>query len=164
LNEVIVSISDPRLSARLATLDASSNDFASSVGEFYDFFVSDSDGTPNLQGEFLTIEAAFDTAPSNGGNINRIDLNFANRPPEFASSVASFVVLGPGSAATVVNAVDGDLNTGTLLGNTAGSSQRLRLTVGFASTAVPEPGIHAMLVGPLSAGLLAHSRRRRSVA
>src|SRR5262245_23668716 len=138
LNEVTLAVTDSRLSTRLTTLDASNNDFTSVVGEFYDFFFSNADGTANSAGAFLTIEARFNPPmPSNGGNISRVDLRFLDSHTEFANLVSSFVLFSPGDAHTVVNAVDGDLNTTTLLGNTNNTVDRLRLTVGFASTGTP---------------------------
>lgn len=135
LNEVTIPLSDNRLSTRLTTLDASNHDFAvfrSGFDEFYDFFFSNADGRPNPRGAFLTVEVRYNPASSsNGGNISAVALNFLDGRRVFANFVASFVVLGPGDAKTVVYAVDGDLDTATLLGNTLGSDQRLRLTVGF---------------------------------
>jgi hypothetical protein len=145
LIQATFGVPDARLTTRLATLDATSNDFDSPPGEFYDVFFSGSDGTPDPLGAYLTIEVVFDVAISNGGNVSRVDLGFTGGATEFADRVASFVVLGPGSAASVASAIDGDLSTTTFLGNTNGTTQRLRLTLGFASS-VPEPGA-AMLLG-----------------
>lgn len=137
LNEVTLPIADNRLSTRLATLDGSNHDFAIFRGggdfdEYYDFFFSNADGTPNPEGEFLTTEVRHSS--SNGGNISEVTLNFLDGRRVNANAVASFVVLGPGDADTVLHAVDGDLNTTTLLGNSP--DQRLRLTVGFPPIAV----------------------------
>jgi len=160
LDQRVFAISDAALATRLAVLDAANNDFASSVGEFYDVFLSDSDGTPDAMGEYLTIEVIYDTPGSNGGNINRIDLNFSSGPTQFADSVASFVTAGPGVAGSVGNAVDADIDTTTLLGSTFGTSGRLRLTVGFSATAVPEPAVTSLLALGLGLAVAKLGRRR----
>lgn len=82
-------------------------------------------------------------------NLAAVRLNFSVVTPggavastEFADTVSSFVVLGgnavPGG---VGNAVDGDFDTHTTMGNTAGlpDSERLRVTVGFASSVTETP-------------------------
>ena len=161
----VFGVTDPSiLERRGSVLSSTNNDFTGTRGEYYDVFYSDADGTLNTLGRFLTIEARFDNPNDSALNINGVRLDFAGGGSEFADSVASFVALGTlAFPATVVNAVDGALNTTTLLGyTTAGVPDRLRLTVGLDSTSVgvPEPGA-LVLIGLGVAGLAAVRRRRR---
>src|SRR5262249_13553524 len=65
-------------------------------------------------------------------NIAQVNLNFGGGRVEFFNQVASFVALGGrAQPASVPNAVDGNPQTITALGNTVGTTQRLRLTLGF---------------------------------
>ncbi len=124
------------------TLSSANSDFAGVPGsELYDVFYSDWDGTPNPNGQFVTIEAVWPVgAPSGGGlNIGRVDFNGTGKS---ASSVASFVALGNNALpAEVGKAVDVDPNvlTDTTMGNTIGQTQRLRITVGFPCPCVAPP-------------------------
>lgn len=132
------------MSRRSGPLSQSNCDFYGAPDlEFYDVFYSDWDGTFNLNGSCVTIEAAVPNSvyPSGGGlNISRVDLNFTNGSNS-ANSVMSFVVLGDNALpSNVGNAVDIDPDdhnipsvpkTDTTMGNTIDQSQRLRLTVGF---------------------------------
>lgn len=74
--------------------------------------------------------------PAGGGlNLVEIGLNFTDASTEYGNYIASYVVLGDNSAeANVGNCIDGDLQTHTTMGNTLGSTERLRLTLGFEST------------------------------
>jgi hypothetical protein len=74
-------------------------------------------------------------------NLAEIELNFSGGAPgEFGNFVASSLALGdnavPGSPPL---AIDGDLLTHTTMGNTIGSEQRLRVTLGFESSSGPVP-------------------------
>lgn len=138
-------IASAELTTRLADpLSSSNQDITGVPGlEFYDVFYSDADGTFNLDGEFLTIEGVYPLPlPAGGGlNLAEIGLNFSGGPPtEFGNFVASFVALGnnaiPGD---VGNAIDGDLQTWTTMGNTQDTSERLRVTLGFLSSSGPSP-------------------------
>lgn len=138
-------------------LGASNNDISGATSEFYDVYYSDNDGAFNLDGEFLTISGVFLFAfPAGGGlNLAEMQLNFSDASTEVGNFVASFVALGNNaSPASVGNAIDGDLQTHTTMGNTISSNERLRVTLGFLSSsgpppappAVPEP-ITFLLVG-----------------
>lgn len=131
----------PELAARLnGSLSSSNRDFEGVQGaEFYDVFYSDWNGTPDPNGQFVTIEAEWNVgAPSGGGlNIAKVDFNGTG---QFANSVAGFVALGNNAMPNDVGkAVDGLTSTDTTMGNTIGQTQRLRVTVGFPCPRVPPP-------------------------
>ena len=122
---------------RLPTLNSSSKDFEGVLNyEFYDVFYSDANGSFNLNGQFVTIEARFDVVAFGGAwNIAEVQLNFTSGPSKFANSVASFAGYGNNyELGTEQLAVDGNLLTATIMGNTIGTTQRLRVTVGFPGT------------------------------
>ncbi len=140
------------LERRAGPLSGANNDFVGTPGEFYDVFYSDADGTANTLGEFLTIEALFDNPADGALNIAAVFLNFAGGITESANVVASFSAFGPFAFPdTAGRAVDGNLDTHTVFGSTTpGVADRLRLTLGFASSmtpvvSVPEPGTLALL-------------------
>jgi archaellin len=113
-------------------LSAFNNDFATNASEFYDVFYSDADGSFNVNGKFVTIEAVFNRgAPAGGGlTLAEVQFNFSAGSTDLADSVASFVALGDNALpSTAGNAVDGNLLTATTMGNTIGQMQRLRVTV-----------------------------------
>jgi hypothetical protein len=149
-------------------LNAGNNDFVGVVGEeFYDVYYSNADGTFNLDGEYLTISCDFDyPSPRKGGlNLVNVGLNFTSQPTEYGNYIASFVAIGnnayPGS---VGNAIDGDLTTFTIMGNTFGQSERLHVTLGFPSSSgiptniIPVPG--AALLGMLGLSFAGWRLRR----
>ena len=149
---VFAPTSSEILERRADPLSAANNDFVGTPGEFYDIFYSDADGTANTLGEFLTIEALFDNPNDGALNIAAVLLNFAGGVTESANVVASFAAFGPFAfPGTAGNAIDGNLDTHTVFGSTTqGVADRLRLTVGFASSttpvvSVPEPGTLALL-------------------
>lgn len=111
--------------------------------EFYDVFFSDWDGTFNLNGEFITIEAVWDIgAPSGGGlNIAAVQLSFASGSTMLADFVSTFAALGNNAIPLDVGkAVDATVLTDTTMGNTIGpQKQRLRVTVGFPCPCAPPP-------------------------
>lgn len=137
------TVGGPELSTLLSDpLSAANNDISGAATEYYDVFYSNSDGTFNLDGEFLTISGVFGSAlPAGGGlNLAEIALNFSAAPDEFGSYVASFVALGDNAIPeNVGRAVDGDLLTHTTMGNTSGSDERMRVTLGFLSSSGPPP-------------------------
>jgi hypothetical protein len=108
------------------------------ASEFYDVYYSDAEGVFDIDGSYLTISGVFGAAlPAGGGlNLAEMQLNFvAGAPPEFGSEVASFVALGDNAHPELVDrCIDDDLATHTVMGNTVGSSERVRITLGFAST------------------------------
>lgn len=153
------------LQQRGSPLSSSNRDFASTVNEFYDVFYSNADGALNAFGEYITVEARFDNNTDAGLNLAGVKLNFVGPSEEFANSVASYVTLGHfiGLPGTVGFAVDGDTTTHTALGyTTANDPQRLRITVGFASSVtVAEPGTLALFgLGLVGMGF---ARRRKTV-
>ena len=156
INTITYSPTAGPLLTRLADpLGPGNNDF--NTAEFYDFFYSNADGAFNPSGDYLSVTAVFNAGlPAGGGlNLSEIRLNFTNRT-EFGSVIGSFVALGDNAAPqSVILAIDGDINTTTTMGNTIGQTDRLRVTVGFASS-VPEPS--SMLLIPL--GVVALLRRR----
>jgi hypothetical protein len=132
------AVGGPELSTRLADpLGIGNSDMAGVPTEFYDVFYSNSDGTFNANGEYLTIEGVYLQGLPQGGGLNlaEISLDFSGgAPPEFGSFVASFVALGDNAIpGDVGNAIDSNLQTHTTMGNTIGTTQRMRVTLGFRS-------------------------------
>lgn len=116
------------------SLSDSNNDFQGWIGqEFFDVFYSDSDGTFNIDGAFITIEARFDVSSSGGGcNILGIEFNFSDGSSVFANHLESFFANGNNySPFSELRAVDCDLDTWSSLGNTGNISEYLRLTIGI---------------------------------
>lgn len=155
-------VNSSQLTTRLSDpLSASNKDFAgwAGGGEFYDVFYSDADGSFNVDGEFVTIEAVTNVtlADGKGGGLNiaEVQLNFTDGSTEFANFVSSFVALGDNALpSTVGNAVDGNLLTHTTGGNTVGQVQRLRVTVGFTIEVSIDikPGSDPNSINPRSKG------------
>lgn len=147
----------PQLTNQISTLGPL-NDFEGVSGaEVYDVFYSNWNGTPNLNGEFVTIEAVWNVgAPSGGGlNIARVDFNGTG---QFANSVASFVALGNNAMPNDVGkAVDGLTSTDTTMGNTIGQAQRLRVTVGFPCRRVAPPS--GMVFGTITGRVIDRQKR-----
>jgi hypothetical protein len=115
-------------------------DIEGAATEYYDVYYSDIDGNFDIDGRYLTISGVFEHAlPAGGGlNLAEIGLDFENLPPEFGNYVASFVALGDNAHPQNVElAIDGDLQTHTTMGNTVGQTERLRVTLGFASSSGP---------------------------
>lgn len=140
------TVDGPELTVRLADPLAPGNfDIDGATGEFYDVYYSDIDGNFELDGRYLTISGVFgQPLPAGGGlNLAEIGLNFQDASTEFGNYVASFVILGDNAAqpdGNAENAIDGDLQTHTTMGNTVGSGERLRVTLGFLSSSGPPPG------------------------
>ena len=150
---------------RAGALSSGNRDFLGISSEFYDIFYSNVDGSFNEDGAFITIEGRFDNRGGGGFNIAEVRLNFSGGSVEFANDVATFAAFGKnGFPITAGNAIDQVFTTHTSFGTTFETTDRLSLTVGFASSApaqsVPEPGT----LGLLGAALLGVSflRRRRT--
>jgi hypothetical protein len=104
---------------------------------------------------YVTVESVYDRElPAGGGlNIAEVQLNFTSGT-EFANQVTAFTALGNNAIlGSQIKAIDGNLSTTTTLGNTVGQNKRLSLTLGFASTAIPEPSsiIGLAVLGTLGA-------------
>lgn len=163
-------VAGPELSTRLGDpLDAGNHDISGASTEFYDVYYSDADGMFNLDGEYLSIEGVFlQELPAGGGlNLAEIELNFMAAPGEYGNFVASFLALGDNAIpANVGRSIDGDLQTHTTMGNTVGSEERLRVTLGFLSSSgpppdpIPEPAT-ALLLGLGVLGLASRRVRAR---
>jgi hypothetical protein len=137
------AVDGPELSAMLP--DPLTIDNSDIVGvpnsEFYDVYYSDAEGGFDLLGPYLTISGVYGAqAPAGPGlNLAEIGLNFEDSYTEYGNYVASWVFLGDNAYGedTVTYCIDGDLQTHTGMGNTVGSDERLRLTLGFESTSGP---------------------------
>lgn len=133
----------PELTTQLADpLTGSNRDIQGTPMEFYDVHYSDVDGNFDVDGSYLTIAGVFPNAlPSGGGlNLAEISLNYEDNSVEYGSFLASFVALGDNAAPdSAPLAIDGDLQTHTTMGNTKmDPDKRLRVTLGFESSLVPE--------------------------
>jgi hypothetical protein len=128
------------MTAKLPALSDSAHDIKGVSTEFYDVYYSNKEGDFELDGRYLTISGVFEYAlPAAGGlNLAEIVLNYEDDKKEFGNYVASFLAIGDNAAPeTVPNCIDGDLQTHTTMGNTVGSMNRLRITLGFASSSGP---------------------------
>ncbi|HRI67783.1 MAG TPA: hypothetical protein PK156_26280 [Polyangium sp.] len=137
------TVNGAELTNRLADpLGDGNADITGASTEYYDVFYSNENGEFNIDGSYLTISGVFGQAlPSGGGlNLAEIGLNYVDASTEYGNYVASYVVLGDNSYEPAVPAcIDGDLQTHTTMGNTVGSTERLRLTLGFnSSSGVPK--------------------------
>jgi hypothetical protein len=124
------------------TLNSSNSDFSGAPTEDYDVFYSDSNGTPNTLGSFITIEGVYGASGS-GMNIGEVQLTFSNGNPSQFANILTASTPGvtnylPGN---LNNAIDGNTATSTGMGQNATNS-RMSITVGFAdppTSGVPEP-------------------------
>ena len=149
------NVNSPELLTKLSALNSTSKDFVGVSTEFYDVFYSDSLGNFDASGMYVTVESVYDRElPAGGGlNIAEVQLNFTSGT-EFANQVTAFTALGNNAIlGSQIKAIDGNLSTTTTLGNTVGQNKRLSLTLGFASTAIPEPSsiIGLAVLGTLGA-------------
>ena len=161
------AVNSSQLLNQIAILNSNSNDFNGTRTEFYDVFYSDASGNFDPGGEFVTIEGVFGIgSPAGGGlNIAGTRLNFNGGLTEFANRVVNFTALGNNAIPSdVTNAVDGNLRTHTTMGNTIDQTEKLSLTLGFASnqTSTPEPSttLGLLTLGFISAGTLLRHRQK----
>jgi hypothetical protein len=130
-------------------LGPNNQDFAQIANENYDVFYSDANGTFNLNGNYVTVEAVY-TNPGGGGGLNlaAVDLVFGSSILR-ADVLASWVGLGPNYAAgSEVLAVDADSPvpaTLTTMGSTVPPVSHLRVTVTW-SKLVPEPSSCLLMI------------------
>lgn len=131
-NTFLVSMDDEFSEQLPGPLSGSNNDFmGAEFDEYYDVFYSDADGTFNPDGEYISVEAIW-TGPGAGLNVSGIELGLSNGERILLNQVTSYVGLGDTFLADrILNAVDGDFETFTRMGNTIGTSQRMRVTLGF---------------------------------
>ncbi len=136
----------PQMTSQLGVgvLGPNANDFSPLFDENYDVFYSDANGTFNINGNYVTVEAVFPYAlPSGGGlNLAAVDLVFGSSTLR-ADILASFVGLGnnflPGSVGWAVDADTPVPTTATTMGSTVTPPfQHLRVTVTWSSL-IPEP-------------------------
>lgn len=138
----------------------SSSDFNGAPGENYDVFYSDSDGSFNLDGEYITIQGIYNGNGS-GFNIGIVWFDFSNWDPIRANILTNF---SPGTSNYTPGseqlAVDGSGSTATALGQSVNVNAPMSITVGFSNEAsVPEPSTFG-LAGAALAGVLWRMRRR----
>ena len=121
-----------------------SNDFVGVPNEYYDVFYSNANGSFNVNGNYVTVEARYDNASGGGGlNIGAVDLVIGSTAVR-ADVLTSWVGLGTnyiaGSELLSVDPADVTPvpTTFTTMGNTAGVPGRMRVTVTW-SKLVPEP-------------------------
>jgi hypothetical protein len=144
---------------RLPVVDGVTNDFAGFTTEYYDLYYSDADGTPDPDGMYLTVDGLFGLTSDAGYNIAEVVLDFGVGGTEFASEFTRVNSLGSFALpATAGNAIDGDLDTHTFLGDSTDQDNRLSMTFGFASS-VPEPS-SVLLIGASLAWVAAGRHRR----
>jgi hypothetical protein len=86
-------VSDPKLQNPIVGGPTSSTyDFASTSSEYYDLYLSDPDGTPNVNGCSVTIVCDSTASSQNfatGDNIDAVELNFSSGPSIGASSIGN---------------------------------------------------------------------------
>lgn len=132
------TVDGPELTVRLDDpLGVNGADITGATAEYYDVYYSNEDGSFNLDGSYLTISGVYpQPLPAGGGlNLAEIGLHYDDSATEYGNYLASYQVLGDNSVeANVESCIDNDLQTHTTMGNTVGSNERLRLTLGFLSS------------------------------
>ena len=155
----LFGVGSTEIENRIPVLGAANRDFLGTIVEFYDLYYSDADGTPNIDGMFLTIDAIFDSPSGGGFNVAEVELVYQDTSTELANTFTRVNALGNGTgASTASNAIDGDLLTHTNLGTSLYQNNRLSMTFGFASS-IPEPASIWMVV-LATMGLFARRDRR----
>lgn len=155
----------PQMTNQLGVLNVVNNDFTGAPTEVYDVFYSDANGALNVNGNYVTIEARFAGQAGGGLNIAAVDLLLGPAPFMIcrADILASFVGLGsnyvPGSELLAVDP-DGVIpSTFSVMGNTAGVTGRMRVTVGWTKI-VPEPSSVGFAIIACAFVVCGRARRR----
>jgi hypothetical protein len=170
-NTISYALDDPELLARRAgTLGAANNDFVGVSDEYYDVFYSDKDGTPNASGAYLSIECRWDHGSPSGGGLNIAGVRLHDAPDvnRWGVIVSSAVSGGDNYVAgseerAVGPSGAGDLNGNTTMGNTVGTMDRLRVTLGIEFVTLPAGSLASLAFMGLALGLAGY-RRLRAVA
>ncbi|MGZ5969216.1 MAG: hypothetical protein ACXWP4_16195 [Polyangiales bacterium] len=134
------TVDGPEMTTYIPTLSDSAHDIKGVSTELYDVYYSNEKGEFELDGRYLTISGVFQYAlPAGGGlNLAEIVLDYSGGVKEYGNYVASYVALGDNAVPASVSAcIDGDLSTNTTMGNTIGTTDRLRITLGFKSSSGP---------------------------
>jgi hypothetical protein len=134
------TVDGPELTTHLPDpMSNSSHDIPGAPGEFYDVYYSDRNGVFDIDGAYLTISGVYLSGLPHGGGLNlaEIELVLAAGTSEYGNEVASYIALGDNKDENrVKDCIDSNLLTHTAMGNTIGSTERLRITLGFASTVI----------------------------
>ncbi len=165
-NPVFYLPNAPQITAQLpGVLNGGNRDFVGAPNEFYDVFYSDAAGNPNPLGNYLTTEARFNGQLGGGLNLAAVDMLLGNASNPMvcrADILSSWVGLGANYlGGTEVFSVDPDLPipaTFTTMGNTAGTTQRLRVTVGWTKVNIPEPASAVLTLGAIAGLTLIRKR------
>ncbi len=113
------------------------NDFNTSAAEHYDFYYSDADGTPNINGAYISSSMHRDLSypdGQSGNNIDAMKLSFSDGHSNYADLVSSFQLgnsitsVYNGSPQAALGAPD---NISTAMGD-----QNSRITIGFCAAFV----------------------------
>lgn len=138
ITQLVLGLNDSRLLARLSgNLAPDNSDYVSGAAEYYDFFYSNADGSPNQGGEYLTIECAYVGCCGPGLNINEVALSYADGQQVFGCGVST-AVYGPGAVdGSALLAVDGNISTTSRMGGNTAGSDRLRITVDMRCAPTP---------------------------
>jgi len=155
----------PEMTTQLGVgvLGPNNSDFSPLTLEHYDVFYSDANGTFNVFGDHVTVEAIYPVAIAGGGlNIAAVDLLIGSSTFR-ADVLSSWVGMGPnyivGSEVLAVDADTAIPTTFTTMGSTSfPPTSHLRITVTWPSLVVPEPSSYLLL---LSGGVGLCLRRRR---
>ncbi len=134
------TVDGPEMTTYIPTLSDTARDIKGVQSELYDVYYSNESGDFELDGRYLTISGVFAYAlPAGGGlNLAEIVLDYSGGVKEYGNYVASFKALGDNAVPASVSAcIDGDLQTNTTMGNTIGTTERLRITLGFKSSSGP---------------------------
>lgn len=132
--EFTFPVNSTALNSRLIDpLTINRNDFQGwERNEYYDVYYSDSDGTFNPEGAYVSVTVLFDRTGTGGGlNLRGVGFNFNNGISILANEIASFSFAGNYVEGSEANAVNCDLANWSTMGNTRQVSERLRITVGI---------------------------------